>query len=413
MMNDKTMKNTLLIVFLATAVTSAERSITDFRVPPSSAFYAQIGLLGGIDKWSKSDQYLTGLLGGFDFNLQGLNENDDKALYGGLSLSFNPSYYRDEENDTVENRFYSWTGLRQDLLALTYINTTNWFTGLQVDGKIDWRYTQYTEKKYDHYITGDFNGGFEFGYGRLRDGTNLWKALEIERILKEEEIIENDLGSDELLAIAQTINQLQKFVLSHERYEKFYYQEMENQFQELGIDWVPAFVWFKIKEVIDFDIVPRRFGYRVGFGPYIEGNGSYTYYQYETYSRDVKYGRSFIFGQLSFNSAYPLTSRLQFDQGGMLRANDKGVDAQISVDLDYRVSLRIDFGLTNSFEYKSPKINFDNKFIFHAHELSFRYYLEDDMYFRSWCGYHRFWDDESMQFNPGLSAGVAFTCYVW
>jgi hypothetical protein len=421
MMNDKTMKNTLLIVFLGAAVTSAERSITDFRVPPSSAL--NVGMaLGMSGQYAKFPEYHDpnftqrelGLRGGFAIGLNGFSENDNREIYGGLSMDFWPHYDKIVLHDTTKHQFYSTTSLIQKFLARSYINATDFSAAFSGDGNIDWDYSKNAEFLYDHWISGYFDAGFEFGYGRLRDGTNLWKALEIERILQEEEMISDDLTSDDILAIAQTINQLQKFVLSHEKYEKFYYQELENQFQELGIDWVPAFVWFKIKEVIDFEVIPRRFGYRAALGPYVTGSGFYFFEKEESGGNWSAGGDPRIYGRVSFQSAYPINHRLQFNQRGDIKVNEEGLDTGVGFDFDYRVSLRLEFYLANSFKYTSPGLNvFGEKMIDFAHDFVFKYYLEDNMTFEWNIRYNHRWSDDSRKFGDFLSTDIGFAYYLW
>jgi hypothetical protein len=409
------MKNTLLIVFLAAAVTSAERSITDFRVPPSSAL--DVDITGGISGSDKQSRHQTSrfLKGMFELAMYGFAENDNKSLYSDLSFSLDPRIGKEKYiyNDDTLRYIKIQTDLTQHLVSLSYINTSDFFGSLSGSGNIYWDYTRYNENNYQHDINGDFSAGFEFGYGRLRDGTNLWRALEIERILKEEDLVTDDLPSEDILAIAQTVNQLQKFAINHERYEKFFYGELENQFQALGIDRIPAYAWFKIKEIVEYWIFPRRFGYRAGVGPYISGDGQYYYDQTDSSTSNIGFGNSSIFGRFSFNSAYPITSRLQYGQGGRFDLNEKGVDVKLNVDLDYRVSLHIDLGLTNSIGYTSPQINNGHEYFGHTHELSFSYYLEDNMAFHSFINYNRQWDGTIQALNHNFYTGISFSYDVW
>jgi hypothetical protein len=411
----KPVKNLIIFVlFIGLTFSRAERSITDFRVPPSSALDVDIagGLSGGDRQFRFYNHQF--LRGNFELDMEGFTENDNKDLYSDLSFSLDPCFRKENfKNDTTLNHFELYTFLGENLRSLSYINASDFFGSLSGTGEIWWSYTRYNDINYNHDIFGDFSAGFEFGYGRLRDGTNLWKALEIERILKAEDVITDDLPSEDILVIAQTVNQMQKFQINHDRSEKYFYGELENQFQALGIDRIPAYVWFKVKEIIDCEIVPRRFGYRAAVGPYVSGNGQYFYDQTDSIKSNIGHGESSIFGRFSLSSAYPITSRLQYGQDGHFDLNEKGIDTGISVYLDYRVSLHIALDLTNSFGYTSPRFNMGEKNINHSHNLSFSYYLEDNMLFRCSVGYNRQWDADFGSFNHEISTGISFSYDVW
>jgi len=414
--HNKFKKNLIILVFfLGLTFSRAERSITDFRVPPSSALDVDItGGISGSDKQyrDRTSRFLRGM---FELAMYGFTENDNKSLYSDLSLSLEPLIGKGKYIyvDDTSRYFNIQTGFTQNLLSLSYINTSDFFGSLSGSGNIYWDYTRYNERNNSHYIDGDFSAGFEFGYGRLRDGTNLWRALEIERILKEEDLVTDDLSSEDILAIAQTVNQLQKFAINHERYEKFFYEELENQFQALGIDRIPAYVWFKIKDIIEYWISPRRFGYRAGVGPYVSGDGQYYYDQADSSTRNIGFGNSLIFGRFSFNSAYPITSRLQYGQGGRFDLNEKGVDVNLNVDLDYRISLHIDFGLSNNIGYTGSQFNNGHGHFGHTHELTFSYYLEDNMAFYCFVRYNRQWDATTDALNHNFYTGISFSYDVW
>ena len=204
-MNLKRITN-LFLFFIAV---SYSQKITDFRLSPVGT--ADMDLKIGFSANENQNQYtkLQSLSGIAGLNLNGRYESEPRILLGQLYFSYLSGIENLCAIDTMSQKAKKSRGsslsLSENLTGDFYISS-NLFWSIAGKGLLDWHYRN-EDSNYMHSIYGNYDAGAGIGFGRLRDGTPAYKAMEIIKLLKREKIIEKEPDREEILKIAQILSQ--------------------------------------------------------------------------------------------------------------------------------------------------------------------------------------------------------------
>ena len=221
----------LMVTLLVISANGEEPRISDFRMPSSKVFGLRLCANGGYDYW---DSYTLEIIPFY----RSLNDTTEFSS----SLS---SYLRYEDN-YVNINLRSRIGIRHYLTSVPLFLRTelnySYYAHRSVDNsQSDWEPSVY----------GDAEIGS--GFGHLREGQFVALALHINEILLEQEIIEDNLSKESILAIAKIISQRRFFISIHDRHEKYLFQEIEKVLlaDPACNKPIPIYTWFKMIEIAD------------------------------------------------------------------------------------------------------------------------------------------------------------------
>lgn len=402
----------IIIILLLTACLFAQKKITDFRLAPASALDVKIlfGLNSSANLHDEGNHYLLG--GSAELEAEGKIESEEQILTADFDLHYAPFAAYTNYADTSyedESRWRSYLYLREKIQTFFYLNKTNVFISASGNGKLQWQH--YEEDDGEHSdVSGKYSLSGDIGFGRLRDGTASWRALEIERILLQEKVINEPLSHDAVLALAQAINRKWMYSLRHDRPAKYYYQEMESILNTYGVLDIPIYVWFKLKEIIDQRIEPREFGLRMSLGVQASGEVYHWYWDYPGDSAAGNRGEHGARPRLVLTSAYPLSYRWQFDENLEIFYNN-GLSFGFSTIFTYLVHYNLSVKLYHHFDYKyHPEADFyddTEKRIMQDIRAIVYYYIEDRFSISWHTKLVRYWNDERTEtsFSTGLQFG--------
>ncbi len=350
--------------------------------------------------------------------MEGKMESEETIFLGALHFSSALQHWNYDYDDTTRNDHKYWETalhLAEKIQGLFYINKSNFFLSAYGNGLVSWRHHHLYEDDsiYKDYIDGAYTLASEIGFGRLRDGTASWKAMEIERVLIAEELIDEPFSKDFILSVAQIINQEWNFRIRYERFSKYYYEEINKVLKANGVVEIPAYVWFRLKEIVELEVQPREFGLQMSGGLAADGSAYYTYF----YDNDTVITQSHGYHptkiKITFNSAYPLTYRLQYNERLDIFfdiAYGQDISFNSMIDLSYRVSDKLDISLENSLNYytyqKSDIEQNGEKILTQRVSLSFMYYIENrvritlrNLFQHEW----KYYPSQKNIFSAGLS----------
>jgi hypothetical protein len=103
------------------------------------------------------------------------------------------------------------------------------------------------------------------GYGRMRDGTFVIRALRILERLQEDGVITESLSRKDVLALVDRVAHTREYTTNFERHEKYLVMDIVQELAADGVVLPEAMVPFsimKIAEVLQEQIEPRFFGWR-------------------------------------------------------------------------------------------------------------------------------------------------------
>ncbi|TET22752.1 MAG: hypothetical protein E3J71_04930 [Candidatus Stahlbacteria bacterium] len=287
-------------------------NLRDFRLPDAGAMKLEMdaGLdISGRDDyetWSAPDEeYIgdqTGGSGGgyWGFDWEFCLRGENRYIY----LKLNPlvrlgisSYRYVSQEDTVEyerqeSYFHQSANLRSSAYANWYIGESPFFWG--IDGHFFMDESGYWHED-TFYNPGIWTSGAIYavtGVGRIRDATpaaHAWQFLE--------EI--DQLGYDNINSLAELLSVRWRYEMKHWRYERFFYQDVENRLLEEGIvKDLSAYELMRLREIISYFPQDRLSGTRLKLGV-----GGYPWVL-ETWA--------------NLKGAYPLSRRLQFSFLGVV-----------------------------------------------------------------------------------------------
>jgi hypothetical protein len=273
-------------------------SISDFRYPETKA----IDLKGGLSGYFSSDQYdesyplvpliLTTAKGNSgDGNLNAsanflffhTKDNHDQSFTVSAQGSNSFSNNEDTRVDTVTRRRESsrvdWGGsVSADWSYLHYItedgihliggSTVDYYTthsrrNSLTDGPVVVSSSEQVSGSYSV----RFHGSLGLGFGRLRDGSFVFRALRVVERLREDGVITRSLSRSEMLDLAARIATRREYTTNFERSDKYFVKDIVDDLTSLGVIApgvaVTSYSAMRILESFTENIQSRFFGWRV------------------------------------------------------------------------------------------------------------------------------------------------------
>ena len=340
----------LLLLVLVTATATAQNvSITDYRVPVSSAKSLNASLF--YNYASKGDTTIS------DVGTVGLVY---KQFYSSLPLSWridvsgNGTRLGDESSHNVD--------------LSTYFN--KYFSD---DGDF-FGYAGLTASHVKGYKQVDSRGSVGVGYGRFIAATAFAKAIRIDQFLLKEGVITSHLSKNDLITLGNIIEREAEFEDIHgSAYKPFWYQEMEDVIAASGKldgDSLGAMGILRMDEVLFQEVIhDRYYGWdvRAGVG-----------HEITTFDESDPQGSV----EAAFSFAYPmgLKSQINHRTGYNTPFDNMGEAYGITsvTDYIYELSNRID--LMASYQLQLEKASTDDDMVDgHSIRAGFIYYLENQL----------------------------------
>ena len=108
-----------------------------------------------------------------------------------------------------------------------------------------------------------------FGYGRLRDGSFVFRALRIIERLQEDSLLKLNLTRDQTLRLIDRVSHTREYTTNFERWEKYLARDIVDLLAAMGLfdpRFMSAFSALRVSESFHEEIQPRLFGWRVYYG---------------------------------------------------------------------------------------------------------------------------------------------------
>jgi hypothetical protein len=112
----------------------------------------------------------------------------------------------------------------------------------------------------------NFMGSLGIGYGRMRDGTFIFRALRIVERLMEDGLILRPLSRSEMLGLADRIARKREYTTNFERPDKYFVQDVVDELTHLGLMAAGAMTPYstlRITEGFQENLETRMFGWRI------------------------------------------------------------------------------------------------------------------------------------------------------
>jgi len=112
----------------------------------------------------------------------------------------------------------------------------------------------------------NFRGSLGFGYGRIRDGTVVFRALRIIERLQEDGVLTKRLSRQQMLELINRVTKRREYSTNFQRYEKFFVSDIVKELKKLGVvsdQTLDSFSVLRIHEAFNEYIQSRFFGWRV------------------------------------------------------------------------------------------------------------------------------------------------------
>jgi len=372
----------LILLCLTISLYSERLAISDFRLPCSKVY--------GI-KLSAEGYHYYGNSFTFDILPFYRYLSDTREFYSTLYSSAGYNYGR------VDISISPSLGTRQYIFS----------TPLFLYGALDYGYDlerRPVDNKYDwvDYARGDIEIGS--GFGHLREGQYVAIALQINELLREAGIISNDLRRKTILEIAGIISQKHFFSYSHDRYQKYLFQEIEKILltDPACSNNIPIYTWFKIIEIADSYIYywypdvtywQRKFGTRFS----VDFLASDIYKHRADYprksfplNRSYGYTPSLRF-KFEYENPLDLRKQIAFTTYYAVEWNDNTTDHSISTEFRYGYGIINRFLIENklpvAYTYTISENTNAHGFFTVSPQIQFNYYVEDLIALRFEYGY--------------------------
>ncbi len=276
-----------------------------------------------------------------------------------------------------------------------------------------------------------FMGSLGFGYGRMRDGTFIFRTLRIVERLKEDGLIARSLSRAEMLELADRIARKREYTTNFERPDKYFVQDVVDELIKLGLigpGTVPPYSTLRITEGFQESLETRMFGWRV-------------YYAFNDIHTQSKYGDYYSsYSSESFGDSWAHIHELGFEYGRPLSLNTHfsgRVYADIPIHdpetrstlnataaLSHQVGERLELDGTYSFLWGQLSTPFANdasytRATLHTLQGNFVYFLEDrlrsvvgitytSLSDRAYNYYSRITPDSLSRWNLTISFGFSY-----
>jgi len=249
-----------------------------------------------------------------------------------------------------------------------------------------------------------FRGSLGMGFGRLRDGTFVFRALRIIDRLREDGLITRPMSRNEVLGLVNRIAHLREYTTNFERYSKYFVKDIVEELVVMGVitpGSVTPFSSLRILEAFQENVQPRYFGWRAYYlfnDSHDQSRGdasqeeSYTLpTTSHTYRNDWDYVHEF-----GVQIAWPFSLADNVTANGLLDLPNHNVQLRFSFRFDASISHQIGerleanaryqlfYGVNDPFSYN---FNYTSRSVNHTIQGNFVYFLEDQVRFQTGIGY--------------------------
>ncbi len=402
----------LSLVLWVVGFSQEEVSVSDFRYPETRALDWKGGLNGSLSSSKYSSVYpdrmsdSRGRNNDFSIYTSVLffhsKENHDNLITFNGRLGYSssktesdrsPVYdsYEDHSSGKSASLWATWTYAHyfSDADKFHFVGTTNasYSGSIREDSHVSKSSPPYsregTTKSYDFTASG-FAG---IGYGRMRDGTFVIRAMRILERLQEDEVIPH-LSREQMLMLIDKVAHTREYVTNHERYEKFLVQDIIKELASGGIipqEAITPFSVLKIAEAMREQIEPRFFGWRTYYA--IGGNARHHLYDYVSGSTTdhTFYRDGMIRHRVAAEFGHPFSAWTH-------------VNAQASVEIPQKIASKF-----YAFDFEARAI----------HQLGEKIDLVCGYRFHRWAGNDENWaDDTYYQRSIRHSADATFRFFL-
>lgn len=341
-------------------------SISDFRYPETKAIDLKGGFYGDLNSDNhESDSYSNNPV-----------YADDNSLSGGVSLNGRFLFFHSKENhdQTIQLQAYAtYSGNHNEGNS----NSSGTFIQHQEQRRVQkgasmngsWEYQHYLQEDGLHILGkafGTYHGDYTkenylakdtvlssssesvywsndlageaflgFGYGRMRDGTFVFRAFRIIERLREDGLTVRELTSEEMKGLVDRVATIREYTTNFERYEKYLVKDIVEELQKLGVISISPYSSARILEAFREGIEPRVFGMRFF---YLFGERQWQ----RRYAREVSLSQSYN----TYEADHVFLHRIGFEWGHSISLSTH-VRASASADFPAKRA-RTHFGIASS-----------------------------------------------------------------
>lgn len=345
----RTLVITTVVLLLASCAAAQNVSITDYRVPVSSAKSLIANLF--YNYASKGDTTIS------DVGTVGLVY---KQFYSSLPLSWRIDV--------------SGTGTKLSDDTSHTVDLATYFNKYLSDDGDFFGYAGLTASHVEGYKQIDSRGSVGMGYGRFIAATAFAKAIRVDQYLLKEDVITGHLGRKDLITLGNIIEREGEFQDEHgTAYKPYWYEEMEKVIKASGKlkgDTLGAMGVLRINEVLFEEVIhDRYYGWdvRAGVG-----------HEITTFDKSDTQGSV----EAGFSFAYPMGLKSQWNHRTNYSTPFENMGEAYGItsvtDYIYELSNRID--LMGSYQLQYDKASADEDAIDgHSIRAAFIYYLENQV----------------------------------
>jgi hypothetical protein len=433
-------------------------TIEDFRVPETKYQRLTGSLYGG---WRKTDNdntnYSMGILqdhysnssksssvqSALGYVFANYNENNSLEIAAGVTgqvyhqSSDESQSYTTPHSQSSGSQTNYLLDIRPAIRYSSYLMPDTWFWFTEGSGRYSFGQsnhhsnttysegstnTPYHDSTYfkNNSLNASVGGGI--GYGKFRDGSSIFAVLRILDKLAEDGMLLRPLTKDEVLRIADVIARKIEYSYTHDRYVKYFLEDIFGQLQKMDVlkgNAATAYSVLRAVEVLSEQIEPRLFGWRARIGvkrTFMEQidvldqsgyNSTSNYFMY-TQSTYLWYFHDYV--SLAFDYGYPLTLNLQVNSN--LSVDIPSVDYQRKIGYTYQlagiyqIGERIDATISGSISrysnlYQSADENEFSRYVQYNADISFRFFIENNVNFNLSCGYSEWHQDRFSLYTSG------------
>jgi hypothetical protein len=242
------------------------------------------------------------------------------------------------------------------------------------------------------------NGFLGIGYGRMREGTFVIRALRILERLQEDGVITETLSREQTLALVDRVAHTREYTTNLERYEKYLVYDIVTELVDDGIilpEVGGPFSILKITEVLREQIEPRFFGWRAyyAFGGrdkqmLDERTTNSTYYGQGFTQHDFLRDGAFIH-RIAAEFGYPVSQWTHINAEAKVdiphRVSSKFFTSTFAAKVIHQIGERIDvvggyqFRRSAGNDFNSGDDRYYRRYISHHFDATFRFFIEDQL----------------------------------
>ncbi len=409
MMYDRSLRIFAVLFLVSMMLSAQDVSITDFRIPESQYKRLSLGLTGNLNGYSQggspSYNVLENVLNaGFNVDHTFRMNSEDRSYiahffvgtgFRNSTTRQNTDYSSPQNSENKDkNEFLS---INYNVSHSSYITPDElfWYGASQGNGMQTLNRQQSTSTT--NPVSLSFNKqqnisvtiGAGAGYGKVRDARSVVTILRILEVLTEEGFLTRTLSNTEIIALAESYEQILINSKEHDRPAKYITKIIFDDLNGKGLittEKIIAYSVMRSSEVFSEQVFSRVFGWTVQTGfefhqteSKYSGNSFYTDYV-------ITKGHHWV---IEGQYGYPLTVQLHFNASATVSfpviSDQKRVGASLAGSVTYEIGNRIAASWTSMYGKNSSHITnqFGSAYIrssdFIQSSLQFDYFLEDNI----------------------------------